>query len=95
MIHLVVGQGRFSRQMRLPFWSILAIGGAAAVAVVLALAFLASLALIVVPACLIGAVAAQLFGRSGRGREPVFTRFRDSDPNVIEGEYRVIDDGRR
>jgi hypothetical protein len=95
MIRIVVGQGRFVRQVKIPLWALALLGGAAILVSFLLLTFLASLALIVIPACLIGAGAARWFGNSGNGaREPVFTR-RPADANIIEGEYRVIDKERR
>ncbi|MBV9113756.1 MAG: hypothetical protein JOY67_13135 [Hyphomicrobiales bacterium] len=97
MIRVVVGHGRFMRQMRVPFWALALVGGAVALLGFLLLAFVASLAIFIIPACLIGAGAAHWLGRSGNSaREPIFTRNRwPPDPNVIEGEYRVLDERRR
>jgi hypothetical protein len=97
MIHLVIGQGRYVRQVKVPFWTLALVGGAAALAVFLLLTFLASIALFAIPAVLIGAVAARLLGgRSNSSREPIFTHNRRPDSNVIDGEYRVLrEDDRR
>jgi hypothetical protein len=96
MIRLVVGRGAYVRQMKLPFWALAMAGATVVLLGFLLLAFLASLAMIVIPACLIGAGAAHWLKRSGKAsREPIFTRHRPSDPNVIEGEYRVLDEPRR
>lgn len=96
MIHLVVGQGRYARAVKLPFWAV-ALGGATFVAiVVLLVTLIAGAALVVVPALLVGAAVARLLsGRPNSAAEPIFTRNRRADPNIIEGEYRVLDDGRR
>ena len=97
MIRVVVGSGRFVRQMRVPFWALALAGGAVILLGFLLLAFIASLAIFIIPACLIGAGAAHWLGRTGTSsREPIFTRNRRPyDPNVIEGEYRVLDERRR
>ena len=96
MIHLMVGRGGSMRQVRVPFWAFALAGGGVVLLGALLLAFVASLAVIAIPACLIGAGAAHWFGRAGRSSgEPIFTRNRRADPNVIEGEYRVLDEGRR
>jgi hypothetical protein len=96
MIRLVVGRGRYVRQMRIPLWALAMAGGAVVLLSFLLLAFLASLAIFIIPACLIGAGAARWLARPAAGsREPIFTRNRPSDPNVIEGEYRVLDERRR
>jgi len=97
MIRVVVGRGRYSRQVRVPFWAFALAGAAVVLASLLVLAFIASLAIFIIPACLIGAGAAHWLGRSSKSaREPIFTRNRHPyDPNVIEGEYRVLDERRR
>jgi hypothetical protein len=96
MVRVVVGRGRYMRQMRVPFWAFALAGAGVVAAGFLMLAFLASLAIFILPACLIGAGAAQWLGRSGSStREPIFTRNRPHDPNVIEGEYRVLDERHR
>ena len=97
MIHLVVGQGRYMHQVRIPFWTVALLGGAAVLVSFLLLTFLASIALFAIPACLVGAAAARWFGGAGNGaREPIFTRNRRPESNIIEGEYRVIrEDDRR
>jgi hypothetical protein len=96
MIRVVVGRGRYARQVKVPFWAFALMSGALVVAGFVMLAFLAGLALFVIPACLIGAAAAHWLGRSGSPtREPIFTRNRPHDPNVIEGEYRVLDERHR
>jgi hypothetical protein len=96
MIRLVVGRGQQVRQVKIPFWAIALTGGAVVLLSFLVLAFLASLAIVVIPACLIGAGAAHWLRRSGgASREPIFTRRRGADPNIIEGEYRVLDETRR
>lgn len=94
MIHLVVGRGRYVRQMRVPFWMVAAAGGALLLLGFLLIAFLASLALFVIPACLIGAGAAH-FLRGGASQYRDRPLPRDHDANVIEGEYRVLDGRRR
>jgi hypothetical protein len=95
MIHLVVGRGRYVRQMKVPFWMVAAAGGAFLLLGFLLFAVLASLALLAIPAILIGAVAAHFLG----GARPAFRDerafARDRDPNIIEGEYRVLDERRR
>jgi hypothetical protein len=92
MIRLVIGQGRYNRQVRIPFWALALMGGAVVLAGFLLLAFLASLALVIIPVCLIGAGAAHWFGKSDpSAHEPIFTRRRPADPSIIEGEYRVLD----
>ncbi len=94
MIHLVIGQGRYARQVKLPFWTLAFLGGAAILVSFLLLTFLASIALLAIPACLIGAVAARWFGGAGHAsREPIFTRNRQPQSNIIEGEYRVLREG--
>jgi hypothetical protein len=96
MIQLVVGRGRYMRQMKVPFWALALAGGAVMLFGFLLLAFLASLALLIIPACLIGAGAAHWLARPGNSpREPIFVRDRPTDPNIIEGEYRVLDETRR
>jgi hypothetical protein len=96
MIRLVVGRGPYVRQVKIPFWAVALAGAATVLLGFLLLAFLASLAAVLIPVGLIAAAAAHWFGRSGNGsREPIFTRHRRSDPNVIEGEYRVLDKERR
>jgi hypothetical protein len=96
MIRVVVGRGRYARQVKVPFWAFALAGGALVLVGFLLLAFIASLAIFTIPACLIGAGAAHWLGRSGNStREPIFTRNRPSDPNVIEGEYRVLNERRR
>ena len=85
MMHFVVGQGRYVRQVKVPFWALMLIGAGAA--------------LFAIPAIVIGAAAARLLGHAGRNAdgayEPIFTRNRHSDPNIIEGEYRVIGEKER
>jgi hypothetical protein len=99
MMHFVVGQGRYVRQVKVPFWALMLIGAGAALFAFLLLAFLASFALFAIPAIVIGAAAARLLGHAGRNAdgayEPIFTRNRHSDPNIIEGEYRVIGEKER
>jgi hypothetical protein len=96
MIRLTVGRGPSMRQVKIPFWALALTGTATVLVAFLLLAFLASLAAIVIPICLIGAGAAHWFGRSGNSsREPIFTQRRPADPNIIEGEYRVLDKKRR
>ncbi len=92
MIHLVIGNGRHARQVKVPFFMLALMGGAALLFAFLFITFVASLALFAIPAIVIGTLAARWFGQPrGAGREPVFTRHRRSEPNVIEGEYRVLD----
>ncbi|SDR50912.1 hypothetical protein SAMN05444161_4941 [Rhizobiales bacterium GAS191] len=96
MIRLTVGRGPFMRQVKIPFWALALSGTAVVLLGLLLLAFLASLAAIIIPVCLIGAGAAHWFGKSGNSaREPIFTPRRAADPNIIEGEYRVLDEKRR
>jgi hypothetical protein len=96
MIRLMVGRGPSMRQVRVPFWALALTGTAMVLVAFLLLAFLASLAAIIIPVCLIGAGAAHWFGRSDKSsREPIFTPRRSADPNIIEGEYRVLDEKRR
>jgi hypothetical protein len=91
MIHLVVGQGPYMRQVRVPIWMLAILGGTAILVSFVLLTFLASLALLAIPACLIGAAAARwLNGSRGARREPIFTRDRRSRSDIIEGEYRVL-----
>jgi hypothetical protein len=95
MIRLVVGRGRYVRQMKVPFWMIAAAGGALLLLGFLLMAFLASLALLAIPAILIGAGAAHFLGRGRPSFHEERSFPRDQDPNVIEGEYRVLDERRR
>ena len=91
MIRLMVGRGPYMRQVRIPLWAIALMGGATVLLSFLLIAFLASLAVIIIPVCLIGAALAHWFGAPrNASREPFFTRSRPADPNVIEGEYRVL-----
>jgi len=95
MIRLMVGNGSSMRQVKIPFWGLVLTGGAVVLVSLLLLAFLASLAVLIIPACLIGAGAAHWFARRGAPRgEPISTR-RPADPNIIEGEYRVLDEKHR
>jgi hypothetical protein len=94
MIHLVIGQGRYARQVKVPIFMLALMGGAVAIVAFLILTFIASLALFVIPAVVVGAAAARWFGPLREGsREPIFTRNRPSQSNVIEGEYRVLGEG--
>jgi Flp pilus assembly protein TadB len=96
MVRVVVGRGRYTRQVKVPFWAFALAGGAVVLTGFLMLAFIASLVIFVIPACLIGAGAAHWLRRQANAkREPIFTRNRPNDPNVIEGEYRVHDERRR
>ena len=58
MIRVVVGRGRYLRQVKMPFWAFALAGAAVVLIGFLLLTFLASLAIFVIPACLIGAGAA-------------------------------------
>ncbi|MFI5013393.1 MAG: hypothetical protein ACHQAY_13710 [Hyphomicrobiales bacterium] len=96
MIRLVVGQGSYVRQVKIPFWGLALIGGTAVLLGLLLLTLLASLAAIIIPVALLGAAAAHWFGKPRNpSHEPIFTRDRPYDPNIIEGEYRVLDEKRR
>jgi hypothetical protein len=91
MIRLVVGHGRYARQVSVPGWMLALMGAGAMLAFVLLLTFPAGLALLAIPACLIGAAAARWLGQPrGGAREPIFTRHRSADAKVIDGEYRVL-----
>jgi hypothetical protein len=96
MIHLVIGRGRYARQVKVPFFMLALMGGAAVIVAFLILTLIASLALFAIPAIVIGAAAARWFGPWRKGsREPIFTRNRPADANVIEGEYRVLGERER
>jgi hypothetical protein len=94
MIRVVVGRGRYSRQVKVPFWAFALAGTAVVLTGFVLLTFIASLVIFVIPACLIGAGAAHWLRSGNPKREPIFTRNRPTDSNVIEGEYRVLDERR-
>ena len=99
MIHVMIGHGRYARQVRIPVFMLALMGAATVLTAFLVITLLASLALFAIPAIVIGAAAARLLGHAGRNAdgayEPIFTRNRHSDPNIIEGEYRVIGEKER
>jgi hypothetical protein len=91
MIHVMIGQGRYARQVRVPLFMLALMGAATVLAAFLVITFLASLALFAIPAIVIGAAAARWFAPARESaHEPIFTRNRQPRSNVIEGEYRVL-----
>ena len=91
MIHVMIGHGRYARQVRIPVFMLALMGAATVLTAFLVITLLASLALFAIPAIVIGAAAARWFAPAREGvHEPIFTRNRQTRSNVIEGEYRVI-----